>query len=378
MNRRSGKSKAGQRRVAFRRNRSAPARRKQWNLPDHADDPAHDAAGVEAVRAKGELSRMRTVVDRPEGAEAGRGPACRGVAVAVRGQFVEVDDGQRIWLCTVRRVLRTRLIGERHPVVTGDEVTFSALAHPAEGAPEGVIEQVHERRTALHRSDGRRTQVIAANIDQVVITTSIRRPMIKVHLIDRYLVAAHAGRLTPIICINKADLGPREEIAEVRELYRGLGYAVLVTSTVTGEGIDELGAVLAGKVSMFAGQSGVGKSSLLNAVEPGLNLRTADVSTDNEKGRHTTTTAVRLRLSGGGTVVDTPGIRALDVAMVPIQELEAHFVEFVDRVRDCRFPNCVHLHETGCAIKSAVEAGGIARSRYESYTQLLLERSEPP
>ncbi len=346
-------------------------------MPEHADDPTQDAAGVEAVRAKGELSRKRTIVDRAEETGDGRGPLCRGIAAAVRGQFVEVDDGHRVWLCTVRRVLRTRLIRERHPVVVGDEVTFRPLAHPAEGAPEGVIEQVHDRRTALHRSDGRRTQVIAANIDQVVVTTSIRQPMIKVHLLDRYLVAAHAGRLTPIICVNKADLGPREEIADVEGLYRRLGYAVLVTSTVTGEGIAELRTMLAGRVSMFAGQSGVGKSSLLNAVEPGLNLRTADVSADNEKGRHTTTTAVRLRLSNGATVVDTPGIRALDVAMVPVHELEAHFVEFVDRVRECRFPDCMHIHETGCAIREAVEAGRIARSRYESYVQLVLERSAP-
>jgi len=295
--------------------------------------------------------------------------------VAVRGQFVEVDDGRQIWPCTIRRILRTRLIEERSPVVVGDQVTFVIVADSQGVLNEGVIERVHSRRNALTRSDGRLAHMVAANVDQVLIVTSIREPMIKPHLIDRYLVAAHAGQLPAAICVNKVDLDGEGEAAIILDRYRRLAYPVLATSAVAGTAIDALGSLLAGKVTLLAGQSGVGKSSLLNAVEPGLNLRTAHVSTMTEKGRHTTTTAVWIKLEMGGAVIDTPGIRALDVAMVPINELEMHFVEFVDRLAHCKFPNCVHIHEDGCAVKAAVESGEIEPHRYKSYLQLFTELS---
>ena len=296
--------------------------------------------------------------------------------IAVRGRFVEVDDGQRVWQCTVRRVLRTRLIRERHPVVVGDHVSFMALADARGKVDEGVIEQVHPRRSALMRSDGRRAQVVAANVDQALIVMSVREPMIKPHLIDRYLVAAHAGNLEARICVNKIDLDPGDEASAIVERYERLGYTVLATSATSGAGVEALRALLVGQVTLIVGQSGVGKSTLLNVVEPGLKLKTAEVSSATEKGRHTTTTAVWLKLRAGGAVIDTPGIRALDVTMVPINELEAHFVEFVERLAQCKYPNCAHIYEDHCAIKAAVEAGEIARSRYESYVGLFVELSE--
>ena len=228
----------------------------------------------------------------------------------------------------------------------------------------------------LERSDGRRTHVIAVNVDQVLVIASLREPMLKPHLIDRYLVAAHAGGLPAIVVVNKIDLGPEDELDEVLERYQAIGYAALGTSAAEDRGVDELRGLMKDKVSLIAGQSGVGKSSLLNAIQPGLRLKTGAVSASTEKGRHTTTTAVYLKLDFGGAVIDTPGIRALDVAMVPLQEIELHFVEFVDRMRDCKFPDCVHVHEIGCAIKDAVDAGEIDPSRYESYVQLFAERSE--
>jgi ribosome biogenesis GTPase / thiamine phosphate phosphatase len=166
------------------------------------------------------------------------------------------------------------------------------------------------------------------------------------------------------------------EVAEFLQCYDRLGYQALGSSVVTGRGVDELKSLLTDKVSLLAGQSGVGKSSLLNVIQPSLNLKVGSVSETTEKGRHTTTTAVWHKLEFGGAVIDTPGIRALDVAMVPLHELEMHFVEFVERVADCKFPNCVHIHEEGCAIKEAVEAGEINPRRYESYVQLFYERSE--
>lgn len=365
------------RRVDFRRNRQAPARRKRWEvLAD--DDQAADTLNSEAVRAKGDLSRRRTVTEVDKDRADGKGPWLRGIAIAVRGQFVDVEVDGRIWPCTVRRILRTLLIRNRSPVVVGDEVRITIVADEAGVVNEGVVEQVYPRRTALTRCDGKKTHVIAANVDQVLVITSIREPMIKPHLIDRYLVAAHAGNLPAVICVNKVDLDPDpdDETAEILARYRRLGYVALATSTVEGTGMDELRSLLTNKVTLLAGQSGVGKSSLINAVEPGLNLRTAPVSMTTEKGRHTTTTAVWLRLGFGGAVVDTPGIRALDVAMVPINELEMHFVEFVDRLAQCKFPNCVHIHEEGCSVKAAMKNGEIDESRYASYVELFYELSD--
>jgi len=373
----SSKRKPHKRRVAFRRNRLRPARQKLWSVPAEDDVEADLASPTsETVRGKGELSRQRTVIEATDGGQ-GLAPAMQeGTVVAVRGQFVEVDDGQRRWPCSVRRILRTRLIRERHPVVVGDRVRFSIVSDSEGVLSEGVIEQVCPRRTSLSRCDGRRTHTIAANVDQVLIMSSIREPMIKPHLIDRYLVAAHAGNLAAVICINKVDLDPADECLSIVHRYQRLGYAALATSATAGIELDPLKALLADKVTLLVGQSGVGKSSLLNAIQPDLDLRTVRVSAATEKGRHTTTTAIWLPLDLGGAVIDTPGIRALDVAMVPLNELEMHFVEFIDRVRHCKYPNCVHIHEDGCAIRSAVDADEIDRARYDSYVQLFYELSE--
>ncbi len=362
-------------RVDFRRNRQQPSRRKQWLLDGRDADQVEDAVTRESVRSKGELSRKRTVIESST-EEAQDGADLReGTVVAVRGQFVEVDDGVRVWTCTVRRILRTRLIRERAPVVVGDRVRFTVVADVEGVVKEGVIEEVRERRTVLQRCDGRRTHLIAANIEQVLIISSLREPMLKPHLLDRFLVAAHAGNLQAMICLNKVDLASDDEAKEVVERYRRLGYPAWASSVVTGAGVDELRARLAGKLTILTGQSGVGKSSLLNAVQPGLKLKTARVSAATEKGRHTTTTAVLYKLEFGGAVIDTPGIRALDVAMVPLNELEMHFVEFVDRVAGCKFPDCVHIHEQDCAIRAAVEAGEIDPDRYASYVELFEELS---
>lgn len=363
-------------RIDFKRNRQRPGRQKQWNVPQADDDvDAHDAPQSESVRAKGDLSRKRTVTDRLDGERTETSLLAEGTVVAVRGRFIEVNDGQRVWLCTTRRVLRTRQIDERGAIAVGDRVTISR--HQKEGhQEEGVIEQLHPRRSALQRSDGKRVHTIAANIDQALIVASVFEPRLKPHLLDRYLVAAHAGNLPAIVCITKIDLDDDGFAAEYIELYRSLGYTAIGTSTVTGEGLAELAMVLKDKNSLLAGQSGVGKSSLLNIIQPSMARPTATVSETTEKGRHTTTTAEWLPLDMGGAVVDTPGIRALDVAQVPINELEMHFVEFLDLIPHCRFADCIHIHEEGCAIKAAVEEGRVDLQRYESYVQLFRERSE--
>ncbi len=377
MGRRSkGKGGSKDSRVSFRHNRQKPARRKQWDVPDEHNESAEDVVSHESVRAKGDLSRKRTVTDIDLEATSDAGRLAEGRVVAVRGQFVDVDGEGRVWPCSVRRVLRTRKIDERSPVAVGDQVTFSIIADDEGVLNEGVIEKVHPRKTELKRSDGRKTHTIAVNVDQVIIVGSTAEPYLKPHLFDRYLVAAHAGGLESVICVNKIDLEDGDEVDVLLERYRRLGYPAFKVSAARQQGIDQVRAVMKDRISLVAGQSGVGKSSLLNALQPGLNLATGEISSWNEKGRHTTTTARWLPLEFGGAVIDTPGIRALDIAMVPLAELEMHFIEFVEHVQHCKFPDCVHIHETGCAVMAAVESGDIDPARYDSYVTMFTERGE--
>jgi len=361
-------------RMEFRRNRSQPARDKSWTRQFHEHRFEElDPVQSESVVAKGALSRKRTVIlaeptdeqDRPT-----EGQRRRGVVLCVQGPIVEVEQDGQIWSCTVRRVLRTRLIEERSPITVGDRVQFRAVAHQTGPELQGVIEDVEPRRSCLSRMSDRRIHTIAANVDQAILVASADVPPLKPHLIDRYIVAAHAGSIRPVVCINKMDLDHDGAARRTLELYASLGYTALATSVPEGMGIEQLKEILKDQCSVFVGQSGVGKSSLLNAVEPSLNLPIGQVSEATLKGRHTTRTARLIKLTLPGYVVDTAGIRTFDVETVPRGELEAYFVEFVDRVAECKYPNCTHIHEDGCAIRAAVQAGHIHPQRYESYVRM--------
>ena len=357
-------------RVAFRQNRLKPARQKDWTeKARQADDHEIDASGTENVVAKGALSRRRTII-LPDDPEAARKGLRHGTVIAMRGLYAQVEDSERIWRCTVRRVLRTRLIEERHPVTVGDLVLFLAQSTGDRAAREGVIEVVKQRRGQLRRRVGRRIHTIVANVDLAVIVSSAGQPAPKPHLIDRYIVASLAGEIIPVLCMNKIDLDPDGSGGALLPRYNDLGIKTLSTSAVTLEGIDELRAVLKDNASVIVGQSGVGKSSLLNAVQPGLKLRMGDIIEQTQKGRHTTSTASLIRLEIGGYVVDTPGIKSLDLSTVAINELEVLFSEFVDHVASCKFPDCTHTHESECAVKEAVEGGQIHPERYESYVRM--------
>jgi ribosome biogenesis GTPase len=362
-------------RVDLRKNRSKPPRKRGWTrgFQQHGfEDEA--TISKEQVRAKGELSRRRTIIQQDEGevkpAESRVDmptidtQAClRGRVLRVHGlqSVVETDDCRQ-FRCAVRRLLRTLSTDERNVVTTGDRVWF----RPAAG-DEGMIERVEPRHGLLTRASRGREHVLVANVDQVVIVGSLREPDLKPHLIDRYLASAEQGGIAAVICLNKADLVDASLVQPVIGQYSQLGIPTILTSALTGAGIDLLRERLVNRETVFSGQSGVGKSSLLNAVQPGLGLQVREVSDATQKGRHTTTTAQLIRLELGGWVVDTPGLRQFELWNIVPQEVEGFFPEFRALVHLCAYADCTHTHEDRCAIKHAVMLGLIHQQRYKSY-----------
>lgn len=242
----------------------------------------------------------------------------------------------------------------------------------------GVIHEILPRRTALTRPARHRggtSQLVAANVDQLVVVSALKNPSYKTGLIDRYLIVAHRCGIAPALCLNKIDLGDAREIDEAREAFRPyekLEIAVVFTSAVTGEGIESLRELLRHRRSVLVGHSGVGKSKLAGRIQPGLMLPSREVG-KRGKGRHTTTVAILFPLDFGGELVDTPGIRQLGIEDVDRSELARHFVEFMPYLDRCRFPSCSHIPEPDCAVKEAVERGEISRARYQSYEHLYHE-----
>jgi len=255
--------------------------------------------------------------------------------------------------------------------VTGDVVLFRP-----KGDEEGVIERVEPRHGVLARRTHGREHIVAANVDQVAIVVSADQPPLKPGLIDRFLISAEKGGLRPLVCINKIDLVDVQWLQPIVGLYAQLGCDVVLTSATTGWGLDRLRWLLRGRQTVFAGQSGVGKSSLLNAIQPGLQLKVGEVSAWSGKGRHTTRRAELLPLDFGGWVVDTPGIRQLELWDVVPEEVEGFFVEFRPFVPKCKFPDCMHTHEIQCGVKQAVQLGLISQLRYESYCKIYADELE--
>jgi len=355
-------------RVDFRKNRSV--RRRDGDLTrslSHDPDALADMASRERVSGKGDLTRRRTVLVDDEGPI----PATwRGQVLHVHGRdtFVRLDhDGSEV-RCTTRRVLRTVSILDRHPVVAGDRVTVrpGRPAGAGEAATEATIHSIEPRRTELARSSRGRRHVIVANVEQVMIVTSAARPDPKPGLVDRLLVAAESAGIEPLVCINKADLAAPSSIVPLAGVYARMGYRVVLCSAVTGTGLERLRAELRGRLTALVGQSGVGKSSILNRLDPSLGLPVGEVSRDNDKGRHTTTTARLIPCSFGGTFVDTPGVRQFQLWEVVPAEVPAAFRDLRPLANLCRFPDCTHDHEDGCAVKEGVADGLLDARRWES------------
>ncbi len=297
-----------------------------------------------------------------------------GVVLRSTGSWYDVrtDAGETVQ-ARVRGKFRLEERDVTNPVAVGDRVT---MRMGADGT--GLITDLHDRRNKLsRRAAGRRharEHVLVANVDRAWCVQAASMPSFNPGFVDRLLVMAEAYHIPGGLVLNKTDLIERPEhaddVAYWQELYEDLGYPVLRTSAETGEGIEQFREELAGQVSVVAGPSGVGKSSLLNAVEPGLGLRVGEVSGKTRKGKHTTTFA-ELLPAAGGYVVDTPGIREFGLWDMAPAELSGYYVEMRELLTECRFQPCTHDHEPGCAVKAAVEADGIAPERYLSYLNIL-------
>jgi ribosome biogenesis GTPase len=373
-------------RVAFKKNRQKRTRANDLTRQYQQDHLARtEPASAERVRAKGELSRHRTIIeevksssDLNEGGSAATGAAERravdletcqpGRVVRIHGLLLIVADADgRETPCHVRRLLKTLAIDARNVITVGDRVWFRPGGSSGE---EGLIEKIEPRRGTITRGYRRHKHVLVANVDQILIVSSLDDPPLKLPLIDRYLISAETGGVRPVIVLNKADLVDPALYQWVIGLYTQLGYETILTSAADGRGIVRLRTLVASGTTAFSGQSGVGKSSLLNAIQPGLNLKVRSVSDWTFKGKHTTTTAELIRLESGGYVVDTPGLRQFELWGVDPGALHGQFVEFRSYIPLCKFPDCSHTHEAQCAVKDAVHWGQIHFGRFESYLKL--------
>ena len=374
-------------RVDFRKNRLSKTRSGDWTKkydPNASDEEdSLDALFGERLSGRGALTRRRTVIGEElpvENASGERGDfgvlpdlsghaTLSGRVLAVYGLHsrVEAEDG-RVFACGTRRILKTLATDQRQIVVTGDRVLFRDAGNPAE--LEGIIERIEPRFGTLSRESRGRKHLIVTNVETALIVASCAEPNLKPNLIDRLLVTCDRAGIRPVICLNKIDLVDPARLAPLIGVYAQMGYTVIPLSIRTGFGVAKIRQILAGRESVVVGQSGVGKSSLLNAVDPELALRIGQISLETQKGKHTTTTAELLRLSFGGYVVDTPGIRQFTLWDFVPEEVFGFYRDLRPYENLCHYPDCTHTHEEDCAVKDAVADGRVDTRRYESYLAL--------
>ena len=294
------------------------------------------------------------------------------------GSWYEVElDGGEVWSCRAKGKFRIAGLRTTNPIAVGDRV---GVLEDAEGDDRtGTVVELIPRTNYVLRQSPRRlheVHILAANVDLAILVTTVVEPMLKQGLIDRFLLSTEPYDIPTAIVFNKADLYDEAalEVFEVlAELYRDIGYTVLLISAATGQGTDQLRELLTGKTTIISGQSGVGKSSLLNAVEPGLGARVGKLSLQSGKGVHTTTFAEMHRLSFGGRLIDTPGIKSLSFNHLQPKDVATNFREFFVLSQNCRFNNCLHREEPGCAVKAGLEEGTVSELRYVNYLTVLQE-----
>lgn len=297
----------------------------------------------------------------------------QGLVIKSTGSWYQVfaDDG-RYYDCRIKGKFRIKGIQTTNPVAVGDMVDFELEPN----ADTGVINRLHDRKNYIIRKSinlSRQAQIIAANLDQAFLIVTLASPRTSLGFIDRFLATAEAYDIRTSLIFNKLDLFSArglEILAEYKAIYEKIGYPCYDVSALKGTNLEQLKNLLKDKTTLFSGHSGVGKSSLINALLPGFDIKTGEVSAWSDKGQHTTTFAEMYALPFGGYLIDTPGIRELGVFDIRPDELSHYFVEMRERLNQCKFNNCRHVNEPGCAIIKAVENGEIEPSRYESYLSI--------
>lgn len=288
--------------------------------------------------------------------------------------WVKSESGE-LHKCRIKGKFRIKGIKSTNPIAVGDEVDFDLETKGDEEV--GVISNIHERRNFIVRKSvnlSKQTHVIASNIDRVFLLVTINNPKTLTTFIDRFLVTAEAYSIEAVLVFNKIDTYEIEERAEIlylKDIYEAIGYTCIEVSSTEKTNVDKVKELMKGKVSMFSGHSGVGKTTLVNAIEPGLNLKTKEISEQHKQGQHTTTFAEMFDLSFGAKIIDTPGIKGFGVVDMDKEELGDYFPEFFALKEYCKFNNCIHVNEPQCAVKDALEEEEISWSRYKSYLQIL-------
>ena len=294
-----------------------------------------------------------------------------GTVVRATGSWYEVRrDGETV-RCRMRGRLRLQGRRSTNPVVVGDEV-----ACEADDGGDYVIADIAPRRNYVIRRASnlsKESHIIAANVDRALLVVTLRAPETATEFVDRFLVTCEAYKVPAAILLSKIDLQDPEAVAAFRAVYEGAGYRVLEAAAPQGVGVEEVRELLAGCTTLVAGNSGVGKSTLVRAIDPSLDIRTGEISESHRKGRHTMTFSAMYPLAGGGAVIDTPGIKGFGLLDIDGAELWHYFPEMMRTAPGCRFYNCTHTHEPGCAVVEAVRRGEIAPARYESYLKILDE-----
>lgn len=281
----------------------------------------------------------------------------------------------KVYECRIKGKFRIKGIKSTNPISVGDIVDFELETKNDEVT--GIIHRIQQRKNYVIRKSvnlSKQTHIIASNVDQIFLLVTINNPPTFTSFIDRFLVSAEAYSIKTILLFNKIDTYDEETLLEVKYLasiYRKIGYECIGISAKTGKNIDKVKQLMFDKVSIFTGHSGVGKSTLINAIEPGLDIKTKEISEQHQQGQHTTTFAEMFDLSFGAKIIDTPGIKGFGVVDMEKEEVGDYFPEFFALKQHCKFNNCLHIHEPQCAVKEAVDNDAIAFSRYRSYLQIL-------
>ena len=305
----------------------------------------------------------------------------KGIVYKSTGSWYQVkaEDGE-VYNCRIKGKFRLKGIKSTNPVAVGDRVKFD-LEEGLEDV-KGVIKEIEDRDNYIIRKSvnlSKQTHIIASNIDQAFLLVTLNNPPTFTTFIDRFLVTAEAYHIKTVLLFNKIDIYNEEELGEIKylaALYRDIGYECLGISAMTGKNIDKVKEMMTGKTSMISGHSGTGKSTLINAIEPTLDLKTSKISVQSKQGQHTTTFAEMYDLSFDARIIDTPGIKGFGVVEIEKEELANYFPEFFALKDQCKYYNCLHLEEPKCAVKDALEDGRVAWSRYKSYLQIIKGEDE--